>query len=153
MENNKELYYTPDIEDIRVGYECEITYAKDLIGTNDEYFFKYIVEPQYFNEGDYVALRTSYLTKEQIKSEGWVVTDIISPFFGKDSVFTKEFKEKRKCMDCFKITYFLSIEGRFKITKNSKGGFIGNANTTETIYYGNIRSINELRTIQKLLNI
>ena len=79
MENQKEMsYYTPTIEELHIGYQCEITYAKDLIGTRDEYFFKYVVEPQYFNEGDYVAVRTPFLTKEQIEAEGWkpnLITD------------------------------------------------------------------------------
>tara|TARA_R110000868_G_scaffold14426_4_gene67227 strand:+ start:34535 stop:34927 length:393 start_codon:yes stop_codon:yes gene_type:complete len=68
MENK---YFTPDIEDIHVGYECEI--------------LKEAWEPFKFNVEDIIPvfamvnsktivsdkIRVSYLTKEQIEAEGW----------------------------------------------------------------------------------
>ena len=126
-------YYTPSIEDIREGYECEITYAKDLIGTSDEYFFKYIVDLQYFNESDYVQLRTPYLTLEQIEAEGWVPTKYkyAIPSFDKDE---------------YQLWYYPENK-RIAITKGTRSLMV------HTLYKGSCPSINELRTITKLLEI
>jgi hypothetical protein len=64
-------YYTPDIEDLFVGYECETWYSYDRkIFEPDIIDGKWQLDflKQYINDG---ALRTKYLTKEQIESEGW----------------------------------------------------------------------------------
>ena len=84
MENNYELigedkhrspiYFVPDIEDIRVGYECEIkpTGSEELdwmpYVINGDTAFKY-----YKTKGKgATSIRVPYLTKEQIEAEGWV---------------------------------------------------------------------------------
>lgn len=69
MEDNK--YYTPDLEDIRIGYSCEIK-------SNDNWDF-YVVGEGYenitinraINETKFGGIRTPYLTKEDIESEKW----------------------------------------------------------------------------------
>jgi hypothetical protein len=61
MENDK--YFTPDIEDLRVGYEC------DLLGS------KIVIEDRHDLDLSFDhPLRTPYLTKEQIEAEGWKET-------------------------------------------------------------------------------
>lgn len=74
MENNK--YFTPNIEDIHIGYECEehTPYSKDE-------WTKVIIE-DFGPEADFDLqrcrdfifmdkIRVPYLTKEQIEDEGW----------------------------------------------------------------------------------
>lgn len=68
MENK---YFTPDIEDIRVGYECEIfNYLKGIwmpIILDSDFIIQILDE---LNHRPY-ELRVPYLTKEQIEAEGW----------------------------------------------------------------------------------
>ena len=79
MENK---YYTPAIEDLRVGYECEHTtdtltfkvnntdeIIKDKLYSHDVVnYLKWIIEN---NHEISEFIRTPYLTKEQIEAEGW----------------------------------------------------------------------------------
>jgi hypothetical protein len=72
MENK---YFTPDIEDIRVGYECEV---KVVSGDREKwqrtvlewYDVEVLVHLWAKRQAEY---RVPYLTKEQIEAEGWVV--------------------------------------------------------------------------------
>jgi hypothetical protein len=75
-------YFTPSIEDIRVGYECERHVVVDFSTTGEGAFEwqKYIIGEDYnpdLRDGKDVRipsirlLRTPYLTKEQIETEGW----------------------------------------------------------------------------------
>lgn len=79
MDNN---YYTPDIEDLRIGYECEVEFydnnnwtlvilegiskKEGFINTNDGDCYIDTIGPNRFKN-----IRTPYLTKEQIEKEGW----------------------------------------------------------------------------------
>jgi len=56
----KEEYYTPDDEDIRIGYEYDLLNSKIII--EDRYDLDIAFDQ---------PIRTSYLTKEQIEAEGW----------------------------------------------------------------------------------
>jgi hypothetical protein len=76
MENK---YFTPDIEDIRVGYE----YEKYIAGSGNEYeklTFNGDLEQLQFFINCYRQnlqdgwLRVPYLTVEQIEAEGWEIT-------------------------------------------------------------------------------
>lgn len=135
----QDKYYTPDIEDIRVGYECEystydgafhINQTDDIkIGslTSDEVIdiLQYCVR-----DGKLWQVRTPYLTKEQIEKEGWLHTG------GKllesaDQTFEKE---------DYQLTYSTSRK-RLWIYKEY------------TIFNGTCSSINEFRLICKFLNI
>lgn len=76
-------YFTPDIEDIRVGYECEhrqnllANWIKVIVA---DYHFKTKIPSGYFPIGifniseylkQYNWIRVPYLTKEQVEAEGW----------------------------------------------------------------------------------
>lgn len=135
MNNN---YYIPDIEDIRVGYECEME-------DNIKGYFPYI-----FNEKgvrdvmqdvilDYqeAFYRTPYLTKEQIEAEGWKEIPRELNGFGKYSYFQKGDKH---------ITF--QEENNYIEIHNDEG-----YSEHQTWYEGECKSINEFRTICKLLNI
>lgn len=76
MENK---YYTPDLEDLYVGYECEVSengskflgpmkINSRMIGGIDDFI---------------LSVRTPYLTKEQIESEGWEFKQHYHPRFEK----------------------------------------------------------------------
>ena len=79
----EELYYTPKIEELFVGYKCEITYAKN---EDDIYWIPTILTLWDINtileekEGNF---RTKYLDKEDIINEGWIHKN--------DNVFIKEY--------------------------------------------------------------
>lgn len=148
---NNELYYTPDIEDIRVGYECEIYMPQDINWENYNWQ-KYILETKHFNnEQPYFPLtskiRTPYLTKEQIEAEGW------------------EFKETNK------IRYWYQKQSpekggnwhgyyiyEAKLIHDPEMNYLKilysfNAVEDECVFEGECKSINEFRTIMKLLKI
>lgn len=143
-----EMYYTPEKEDIRIGYQCETqkviqawTHSIDFIIrtdlTYDENWELTIIDlPLSGNlsvdhclellESEH--LRVPYLTKEQIEAEGWVESH-------SHGVFEK---------------------GDFKL------GYLGNEDNSPQIwikciyhmkYEGDCKSINELRYISKLLKI
>ena len=145
---HKELkYYTPEIEDIRVGYEYEykthngVNYSKEefdklpwekgIYGFND---FPY-VERTMKGRMQFQTVRVPYLTKEQIEAEGWkqMPPPIIS--------ISKEFRNIPFIKNGYRLDYNLN-SNQLSITVNE-----------QFLFYGECKSINELRTICKLLNI
>lgn len=126
-------YYTPDITDLRVGYEAE----KKSMGGWVPFLFEQFTT---FHEGDKLIdclkreineIRTPYLTKEQIEKEGWEDTgDHYLGFCNKQGVGLKYNFEKRK----------LSI-------LKPAGGM------KHELFIGTCPPINELRHICKLLGI
>ena len=79
----KSKYYTPDISDLFVGYECEkaiLDYSSTGLAPvgwepykigQDANWEKGLREMETFILWNTRSLRTPYLTKEQIESEGW----------------------------------------------------------------------------------
>lgn len=69
-------YYTPEISDLFIGYECEIN-TKDITGVDK--WIAYTIGDEYHEVTMSRAkfgvrsglTRTPYLTKEQIEAEGW----------------------------------------------------------------------------------
>lgn len=122
MENK---YFTPDIEDIHAGYECELL-IYDKWEPN-------IVKPYTALESvvrcikDQI-IRVPYLTKEQIEAEGW--EEHSSNFFKKDLIMLQIDLEE----------YNILIR---------KGSWF----PEETLFKGNCKDINTFRKIIKLLNI
>ena len=132
MENN---YFTPSIEDIRVGYECEIcpnlgyenvwiptvgrceqNSAKDC--NLDELTYDCLID-------GHIGIRVPYLTKEQIEAEGWKT--ISDSQFQKDSVWFSFQSDLKKVM-------FWEPAG-------------------EILFHGECKDINTFRYICKLLGI
>lgn len=87
MKTDKELYFTPEIEDIRVGYELEWKLQKqDWIEYGDKSVHDW--HPHTITQNDFhggelgddfhsfgnmsCEFRVPYLTKEQIEKEGWL---------------------------------------------------------------------------------
>ena len=132
MNNNGEKYFIPNIEDIRIGYECEINYS---LGYTDKYV-KTIIKLKEEDDSccddvstitimmddGYGEVRTLFLTKEQIEQEGYR-TDYIS--------------------DTGMYFFFDDITHILKICDYNG----------DMSYNGECKSINEFRYICKLLKI
>lgn len=134
----KDNYYTPELEDVYVGYECEIrsdsndtiwweqqTIKKGWSGVDDtlELLTYYI---------KYNFIRTKYLDKDDIESLGFKYKETIrsGDYFTKDNLGLIYIKE-----DNILIMY--------KIYEDIK--------YNQMIFEGNCKSINELKKIIKYL--
>lgn len=137
MENK---YFTPDITDIRVGYEAEF----DLAGFGKEgwQFVKFQGVDKavrcYHEKGLY---RVPYLTKEQIEAEGW---DVIGVYPNGATLHKKDKYE------------LMFLEGcRLVITRVWKSfeGEPDEKTHRKDVYNGEGKCINTFRYITKLLGI
>ncbi len=163
------MSYTPEIEDIRVGYECEICpnlgyedkwikvigKCEEEIGNGvkscnlDELTYDCLID-------GYIGIRTQYLTKEQIESEGWEFKVKSIDLWFEQEVLTDEFDWSGMCNLYTYKPYKLFLnyglhDHKLQIKCDFSGGedFSG----SDTLFEGYCPSINELRTIQKLLKI
>lgn len=143
MEEQK--YFIPEIEDIRIGYEFElIDYASNNYNSDKSTcnWNSYVLEKKdifsSYKEESFLEtcicylnskhLRVSYLTKEQIKAEGWeFIKQINNKLY---------FKNK---------TFVLTFEDNYINLDNVEGIDIG--------YWGQCKDINTFRYICKLLEI
>lgn len=137
-ENMNNKYFTPAIEDLRVGYEYEVK----VLGISIENFIWTKAKIQSGDRLDYVAnlikffaennhVRVPYLTKEQIEAEGWEEFNYAGPGYrNKEGVGLKYNFETKKLN-------ILKPAGGFK----------------HEVFIGTCPSINELRYICKLLNV
>lgn len=147
-------YYTPDISDFFVGYECEILYPFNKAET--EYSFKYNPNPSedrwvehVFKHGHIDSwegilietideYRTSYLTKEQIEAEGWT---LLPP-----SSYLPYARPEEQLDRLYKNGWSIQHKPFKKI--------LVIINHVEMIqYFGKCPSINEFRKICKLIGI
>lgn len=133
MEEQK--YFIPKIEDVRVGYECEVN-------TKCCGWEKHIIRDLYMDRdggGDIAeilfhlshktgGLRVPYLSKEQIEAEGWYFTQQIG-----NTLF---FKKKD-----------------FELTFNNNYININNFGENDLGYWGQCKDVNTLRYISKLLEV
>lgn len=142
---NEEKYYTPDISDLRVGYEFERCY----ITKKGTIWYKYAIKEHClesgYSNGDYVEseiekilreikedeIRTPFLTKEQIGGEGW---EFLYEDAANSVIFTKDSRT---------LTF---VQG-------GKEVIIRTLDFNYTFFKGSCPSVNELRYISKLLNI
>lgn len=143
---DKLSYYTPSIEDLRIGYEFEYNGHYTHITSKWE---KQVITEKWYGmnytsgwDSDptitfYLGMlkrnpnnfRVPYLTKEQIEAEGWVFTGESNPAYN-NLLFRKS-------------TWFLWL--------NEKEIWLQKGNQMK--YDGPCPSINEFRTITKLLGI
>lgn len=128
----KEEYYTPKIEDLFVGYECESdNMEKDnFISSEVKVNTSFPAIEEYYIPKK--LIRTKYLTQEQIEKEGWIY-DENKDVYSKNDYFLKIYTGyiDNRIMS-FKISIFTPIS---------------------KYYFGDCPSINEFRKIMKLLNI
>lgn len=152
-------YYTPDISDLFLGYECEKIerdYSRHIsihINSEDpkdwDSAWGKIYQSDLFNSKPYILkqediieflglakgfhrsqIRTPYLTREQIEKDGWS--------FNKDNYGSLEFSNWDYEMSYRSVTRILNI---------IKGG----SKPPTELYYGKCPSINEFRKICKLV--
>lgn len=173
-----EKYYTPAIEDIHIGYECEFhgittggLYFFNDDGSKDEeksiepsikvyYPMRCGIDPwstdlkpeDIYESISNNQIRTPYLTKEQIEAEGWIFkTKSIDLWFESDIEKASSLQEFYR-YKCYKLFLNYGLHDRRLIIK---GDFTGGCNfeQSDTLFEGFCPSINEFRTICKLLNI
>lgn len=158
MENK---YFTPAIEDITIGYECEIKYPSSG-------WTKFIVKDTWFGrdgEGDFPEIfsciesrihdiRVPFLTKEQIEQFNFFLKykSIDSWFQINDD---KRFNTDIQNFFGYK-TYnvFLNYgfhDYRLKIKADFSGG--GDWDKSEVLYDGECKCINELKRILKQVHV
>lgn len=149
MENK---YFTPDIEDMYIGYECEIfgqsstklikkvDFHPVIVGLHQETSKKVGIN-QIPNLIKKEWIRVPYLTKEQIEDEGW------------------KFK-KQLCSDEFckgwQIEFTKNeMKYNFSFNQNYSANFYtwNSIEGTHTIFKGKCKDINTFRKICKLLEI
>ena len=160
MENNK--YFTPDIEDIHIGYECEVfDYAVPAVRIGKD---KLLKEWQFRKiekfESDYSGLvillpedgiRVSYLTNKHLETEGWKYYQNIP-----DVVVPEGYVEYYKDVEWFKVVISISETSHYlDVQKVFQNVQIGNElqEFRNTIYNGECKDINTFRKIIKLLKI
>lgn len=115
MENNK--YYTPDISDIRIGYECE------WVDTRGDWVPCTVECPQDIVDAFNDKLRTLYLIKKQIENEGWIhkATMLLADFSKENNDILRESFEKNNYLLILnsypnKRTISIMIKDPIKIT-------------------------------------
>lgn len=143
MEKSNELYnktyYTPKLEELYIGYECEIqsSYGWKL-GTWPNVLKKDSVSGMTSNSIEGILnnsrwLRTKYLTAEEIRAEGWLDND--EQGIGKDTFFFKNGYRLE-----FKTNYYTTITP----SHNREMG---------PVLAGITKSINEFKKLTEQLNL
>jgi hypothetical protein len=132
MENK---YFTPDIEDIHVGYECEILNNKEKWNKINmpSIFIPKCVNKVTERNGwlETNKLRVPYLTKEQIEAEGWELSS--------------EDKYLQFVKPNYSISYVEKLHLLIVIALEEK--------QSDVKYSGTCKDINTFRKITKLLGI
>lgn len=126
-------YYTPEISDLYLGYECEVD--KNIYADKNPDWEAIVASENNMGDEGLLAkcrtgkVRTPYLTREQIENEGW--------FAGHPTAFSKG-------------NHVLMLYDNKKIEIRHMGS---PSYTVDTSYLGSCPSINEFRKIMKLLGI
>lgn len=146
MENN---YYTPELSDLFVGYECETAPKPSLI-LGELLYTPYVITGEYSMENHfkYGIIRTPYLTKEQIEAEGWKFLHISQDlWFEKEGDFDFDnFYTSKLTMHYGAKSHIGYSDLRLTITADDRG-------LEYKLFEGMCPSINEFRKITKLIRI
>lgn len=165
MENK---YYTPDIEDLYVGYECEIktNHGYESFNDNIEIWKPVKLELKdktgaYLNilkdtliglDDGYQPIRTPYLTKEQIEAEGFPfqkTNRLTNWFFINTWNLPDEKIQDFYRYKAYSVTILQMPDNQLKIYFDFSGG-----NPEDScMFEGECKSINEFRKILKMLKI
>jgi len=144
----QDKYFTPSIEDIRVGYECELgSYTYDFTSGSSkatevwetkvlnavDVATKIQIKPilDTVRNAETIWLRVPYLTKEQIEAEGWKAR-------GSEGYYYKK---------CNKVVYLPNNNNIMLITQFTERPL------ENEIFKGECKDINTFRYICKLLGI
>lgn len=136
-------YYTPDISELHIGYECQIGNLFALPGSRWEWaetkplkwstiaFIAQAMIPEHL-----VYIRTKYLDQSDIESCGW------KWFTNSSSGEEYEISSNDKTYSLIQVDYSHNIYV-----------FVEDGYGDKTLFYGECKSINELRKIMQWLNI
>ena len=131
MTENK--YFTPEISDIRVGYECETRaypypeWVKSVITDGEE--IQFIIDNEW-------EIKIPFLTKEQIEAEGWKLND--------DKLLTLDNKPLSSFSKNIYGLMFNSYNCEIQIYDKKREIYV---------YQGECKCINTFRFLNKLFNI
>ena len=140
-------YFTPSIEDIRVGYELEVYYKHFFSDKpTEEGWENHIVRLEtlilYAGEVKKGVARVPYLTKEQIEKEGWeYMSKSVDIWFKKEGSFEMYGWTARKV-----VCHYGLHDKKLTIYADDTG-------TDHHIFQGQCKDINTFRYICKLLGI
>lgn len=148
MENK---YYTPDLEDLFVGYECEID---EPVFDNTEDYMEWVEIDidEDFNFQDYYnckRIRTPYLTKEQIENEGFVGIFIKFRNTTKENYilgFSKKFEDFILCIHLDTKHNILKIIKETRVLIDELEEI-----NEDTLFKGKVKSINEFKKVIKMV--
>lgn len=152
--NNK--YFTPSIEDIRVGYEYE-AHRWNMPPKPDEWEKMVWGESTMMNSFDMSyfrelcreeKIRVPYLTKEQIEAEGWETEDAS---IDDQLVWGSKFRATKKIDDVTSYRASFERDNRVFIQMNITN--IESNVIPMSLFSGECKDINTFRYICKLLNI
>ena len=150
----KNKYFTPDIEDICIGYEYEqlVTPLSESLDKGEEEWMKckfpdpFTIDRILLLYERKEQLRVPYLTKEQIEAEGWTYkTRSTDLWFERKEIFLRE---DGNHLENIKLQYGLH-DYRLKISFV----YVGDSEESTNAYLGECKDINTFRLIQKLLGI
>ena len=156
MENK---YFTPDIEDICIGYELEMNWNRAYeekwvpvkISIQDEEFACTDEISEIVNALDdgMSEARVPYLTKEQIEAEGWNFETVLFEDDNENDVYSDGFAKHADSYHWYEMVLRKDnkIHIVYKWYRNSVG------QTWRDVYYGECKDINTFRKIIKLLGI
>lgn len=145
-----EKYFTPDITDLCIGYECEVCWSRAyaphiweplVIGYKDDKgaYESTLMELVHGLDDGYLSIRVPYLTVEQIEAEGWKIT-------------YRECKEKP-----YKVDWINAVKGDYDLWMNlalHKDMKLGiNKTRNAALYRGQCKDIHTFRKLTKLLGI
>lgn len=142
-------YFSPNIEDIRVGYECDMTTPTKDWWTHDTWVTYVLKEQPCFWNSEISELsgaiskielnqiRVPYLTKDAIKDEGW---EILKKSDNNYIYASKGMSELRYDMEHTTLAVYNSV---WKMTDMIK----------YPAYYGECRCKNEFRQIMKQIKL
>jgi len=155
----KEKFFTPNIEDIHVGYECEYqdNYGFESFNNGEETWIPIKIKLK-DDEGAYTSqlediligmddgyqpVRVPYLTKEQIEAEGWYKINNNYPI----QTFKHPIDVDVEVIYNYDTNYlFITIPGKIMFTEP-------NIEYRANKFSGECKDINTFRKIIKLLGI
>ena len=151
MENK---YFTPDMEDFHIGYECEISTPTIWKSGKFPEILELNSELDEFGKDSlmkaaHAILRVPYITKEQIEAEGWELQNVLLKDDDGNDMFSTGFV---KSIDEYHW-YELVLQEDNKIFIQYKWYRNSVAQLCRTVYYGKCKDINTFRKICKLLEI
>jgi len=147
-------YFTPDTEDLCIGYECEYNYARaytdEFIPTTikfkdeDNIYSDELTTMIHLIDDGAAAIRVPYLTKEQIEAEGW---------YSNNNFPIEKFKKVIEVEVDVEVIYnyethylFITIPGKIMFVEP-------NVEYRSPKFSGECKDINTFRKIIKLLGI